>query len=140
MLTTLWAEADPFAPWLQLVMQGGALVVLLLLAYQMPRALGALKAWRHETEVAHREEREQMRRDAREEREQVRAAAREEREQAAALAAKAQAAIVSHCDERDKRAEAVLGSMQKEIEYLHEAVEALGRPRRKQPPQGGQQT
>lgn len=129
----LWAEPDPFAPWLQLVMQGGALVVLLLLAFQAPKVIAALKAWRHETEVAHREERERMRTDAREEREAARAAAD-----------KAQTSILEHCEEATRRGETALAAMQKEIEYLHEAVELLGRPKRRQQPPpaqppGGQQ-
>lgn len=51
----------------QLVMQGGALGLLTVIVWQIPKILGALKEWRETTEKAHREERDATLRAYREE-------------------------------------------------------------------------
>lgn len=95
------AEVDPVSPWLQLIVQAGALGVLVVLAWKVPGVLAALKEWRTEAERAHREERAQIREDSKE----------------------ALKSVLEHCDETARRRDAALASIQGEVENLQEQFE-----------------
>ena len=52
-------EPAPFG-WVQFVMQGGAIALLGMIVWQLPKLFRELKIWRTETDVAHREERDAL--------------------------------------------------------------------------------
>jgi predicted RNase H-like nuclease (RuvC/YqgF family) len=123
--TTLAFAADSgdlVSPWLQLIVQTGGFGVLVLLSWQLPKILSALKQWRDESERAHREERSQIREDGKQ----------------------ALKSVLEHCEEGDRRRDVYLQSMQSEVENLQEQIQAMiekrkseaeRRRQRRRPPQ-----
>lgn len=116
----LWADPDPFAPWLQLIMQAGALGVLVIIALRVPAVILMLRSWRDEAEQAHREEREQIRKDNKEALQVVIDHNRNTQNAMIEHHRESQKAIIEHCDETNRRRDAFLSAMQKEIENLQE--------------------
>lgn len=116
----LWGDPDPFSPWLQLIMQAGALGVLVIIALRVPSVIMMLRAWRDEAELAHREEREQIRKDNREALQVIIDHHRNTQNTMIEHNRESQKAIIEHCDETNRRRDAFLSAMQKEIENLQE--------------------
>jgi uncharacterized protein HemX len=125
---TLLAEtpsADVISLSIQLVLQAGALGVLILLAVQAPKIMRVLREWRVQTEKLHRDERDLMREEHKEALAQQRLEHRESLE-----------TIVRQCDEAHRRRDQDMVTLQSEIENLQELVERRRRrPRPPTPPQ-----
>lgn len=109
--------ADPLSLWLQVILQLGALGVLILLAWQLPKAVSMLRQWRDESEKSHREERTIMREECKE----------------------SLKGILEHFEHARQEMRADNHNFQAELENIQQVLEEkLGQPRRRKPPPGAQ--